>query len=699
MAHRLDPLLRPRSVAVVGASDRNDSLGEWGLKNLLRGGFAGPIYPINPRYDEVQGVKCFANLAELPEVPDLVIFGVSDHRIEAAVDDAITAGVPAAVIMSTLYIDDDPEPQLRERVQKKIAAAGMLVCGANGMGFYNVRDHVWACGFDSADHEAPGKIALISHSGSGMSGLIDCDERLRVNVAVSTGNELSVSMDEYLDFVLDLPETRAVGLFIETARDPQGFRAALDKANQRRVPIVAIKVGRTEESARLAISHSGAIAGDDAAYEALFDRYGVQRVRDMDELATTLILFAELPVIGEGSLVSLHDSGGERQLMIDLADSAGVPLTTLCRETVEKLESVLDPELPAVNPLDAWSRGGPDARHQMTQSLTILMQDPGAAMGALIHDRAPCGKVYASYLGYMRHAVAETGKPVVLVAARQGTGHDEAVVTSTSEGLPVLDGVPAFLKGAHALFAYRDFLQQEAGLAPETDSDVVGRWRERLGVKRVLGELESLQLLADFRIETVIAAGASDQESLLEAAADIGYPLALKTANPDVAHKSDSGGVVLDIRNDAELSRQHAMMSAALGPDVNVAQMAEDGVEMILGMKRDPQFGPIVLLGFGGVHAESLNDVQYLLAPFSADHAKRCINRLRLRPMLDGVRGRPAADVKAFCETAARFSTMVHTFRGLIEEVDVNPVIVHGRGCTAVDALVVASDCLRPESC
>ena len=195
MTHRLDPLLRPRSVAVVGASDNNDSLGEWSLKNLLRGGFGGPIYPINPRYGEVQGVKCFAGLAALPEVPDLVIFAVGDHRIEAALDDALDAGVPAAVVMSALYIDDDTAPQLRERVQEKI------VCGANGMGFYNVRDRVWACGFDSSDHEGPGSVALISHSGSGMSGLIDCDERLRINVAVSTGNELSVTMADYLDFL------------------------------------------------------------------------------------------------------------------------------------------------------------------------------------------------------------------------------------------------------------------------------------------------------------------------------------------------------------------------------------------------------------------------------------------------------------------------------------------------------------------
>lgn len=294
MKHRLDPLLRPRSVAVVGASAKKDSLGEWALRNLKLGGYKGRLFPVNPNYDELQGERCFGSLADLPETPDLVVFAVGDHRIETSLDEAIAVGVPAAVIQSTLYLDDDPVPQLRERVHEKIRKAGMLVCGANGMGFYNVRDHVWTCGFDSTSHEAPGNVALISHSGSGMSGIIDCEERLRVNVAVSTGNELSVTMDQYLDFVLDLPETRAVGLFIETARNPAGFRQSLAKAADRGIPIVALKVGRTEKSAELAVSHSGAMAGIDATYEALFDRYGVQRARDQDEFTTMLIMFAEL---------------------------------------------------------------------------------------------------------------------------------------------------------------------------------------------------------------------------------------------------------------------------------------------------------------------------------------------------------------------------------------------------------------------
>lgn len=184
MKHRLDALLRPRSVAIVGASSRLDSLGGWALRNLSLGGYQGNTYPVNPRHEELQGHRCFAAIADLPETPDLVIFAVGDQRLEAALDEAIAAGIPAAVIQSPLVIDNDSVPVLRDRVQGKIAKAGMLVCGANGMGYYNVRDHVWTCGFDSTAHEAPGNVALISHSGSGMSGIIDCEQRLRINIAV-----------------------------------------------------------------------------------------------------------------------------------------------------------------------------------------------------------------------------------------------------------------------------------------------------------------------------------------------------------------------------------------------------------------------------------------------------------------------------------------------------------------------------------
>jgi acetate---CoA ligase (ADP-forming) len=691
MQHRLDPLLRPRSVAVIGASARAHSMGDWALRNLAKGGYRGRVYPVNPGYESLHAMRCYPAIAALPEVPDLVIFAVGDARVEAALDDAVTAGVPAAVLMSSLAVDGDRPPLLRQRVHKRVADAGMMVCGANGMGFYNVRDGVWACGFDSADHTPPGNVAIISHSGSGMSGIVDCEERLEINFAVSTGTELSVSMDEYLDFVLDLPETRVVGLFIETARNPAGFIAALEKAARKKIPIVALKTGRTETAARLAVSHSGAMAGDDVTYDALFERYGVQRVRDQDEWTTTLILFAKLHPVGDGGLVSLHDSGGERQLLVDLADEAGVALATLAPATVAALEKVLPPELPAVNPLDAWSRGGEDAGACMAKCFSLLLNDPNAALGAVVHDRAPYGSVYKSYLGYLRKAREFTGKPVALVAARQGTGQDRQVVESTQAGYPVLDGVWSFLGGVRALFSYRDFLKRAPSALPEANPRIVSSWRKRLALAAgaALGEADALSLLEHFGVRTSRPIAVESAAAAADAARQLGYPVVLKTARPGLAHKTEQDGVVVGIRDESELLAAYQDLWERLGPAALLAPMIEGEVELLLGARQDPQFGPVVVLGFGGILAETLRDAVFALPPFSPADARAYLDRLRLRPLFDGTRGRPPVNIDACCDSASRFSVLVHELRDSIAEIDVNPVIANATAAVAVDALVI----------
>jgi acyl-CoA synthetase (NDP forming) len=557
------------------------------------------------------------------------------------------------------------------------------------MGFYNVRDHVWACGFDSRLHSVPGNVSLISHSGSGMSGIIDCDERLRINLAVSAGNELSVTMDQYLDFALDLPETKVVGLFIETARNPAGFCKALEKSVERRVPVVALKVGRTKKSAELAVSHSGVMAGDDATYEALFDRYGVHRVSDMDELATALILFAELNPLGPGGLVTLHDSGGERQLIVDLAAEACVPLTNLGAATKKKLEQVLDPELPAINPLDAWSRGGETAGEQMAECLALMLQDKGAAIGAVMHDRAPDGVIYESYVRYMEKGREASGKPVALVAARQGTGTDPLVVATTHRGYPVLDGVKPFLHGVRGLLTYRDFLARPVISAPTASAAAVAKWSKHLAHVSFLDEATSLSMLGDFGIPASPTRIAECENELLVASKKLAYPLVLKTAMPEVQHKTEIRGVLLNIADEQQLLGAYAELCSRLGPRVVAATMAPKGIELILGATRDSQFGPVIMLGFGGVLAEAMKDVVFALPPFDEAHARRILDRLKLRPLLDGVRGAPPAAIDRFCEMAAGFSVMVAAMGDYLQEIDVNPIIVSEKSCIAVDALVV----------
>lgn len=697
MPHRLEPLLNPASIAVVGASERENTPGREIMNNLLNGGYGGSLYTVNPRYQSVCGVPCFADLAALPETVEQVYIAVGDAHVEGVLEKAIEHGARAVVVISSLA-GDGHESALMTRIRDRADDAGILLMGGNTMGYYNFTRGLWACAFDTRDnHVASGGITLITHSGAGMSGLIDCDERLDCNLAVSTGQELTVRMDEYMDYALEQEATRVVGLFMETAREPEALRAVLRKARDRGIPVVALKVGRTEFSARLAESHSGAMAGQDTAFQALFDRYGVIRVRDLDEFTTALIMFNQPHPVAPGGLVALHDSGGERQLLVDLADELGVAVTELGDETVRQLEQTLDPGLPAVNPLDAWSAGGPNYHRIMEDCLAALMTDPAAAMGAVVHDRAPDGRIYTDYFDYMRKGHAASGKPAFLVANRQGTGSDPRVVEVTREGFPVLDGLRPFLVGARALMDFRDFqtafLTGPADAVPLVDENMAATWRSRLRRRAERnespGEATVLQMLGAFGIPASEAVTANSEAGVLRAAKSLTHPVVLKTAEPGIAHKSDVGGVVMCIADEEGLRTAYRDISGRLGPAVVVMpQVAHDGVEMVLGMVRDRQFGPLVMLGFGGRDVESEGRVRFLMPPFGPQTARRAVDRLPGRARLDAWRGRGPLAVDAYCAAAARFSVMVSCLADTIYELDVNPVIVHGDGCVAVDAFI-----------
>jgi acyl-CoA synthetase (NDP forming) len=622
-----------------------------------------------------------------------VVLTLGDARVEAALEDTIEHGAKSATMMSSLALLDETGSLLRDRVARKIRDSGLLVCGANGMGFYNCADGVWVCGFDTREnHRRGGSVTLISHSGAGMSGIIDCEQRIDFNLAVSTGQELSVSMDQYMDFALEQPETRVIGLFMETARNPEGLIAAFRKANEKEIPVVVLKVGRTELSARLTVSHSGAIAGREEAYRALFDRYGVQRVGDMHELATALMMFAQPHAVAGGGLVSIHDSGGERQLLIDLAEELSVPLTQISPPTRSILESRLDPGLPPVNPLDAWGAGGPDADRIMEDCLAALMSDPGAAMGAVVHDRAPMSGLYETYFDYMRRGHEASGKPVFLVSNHQGSGSDPAAVAVTREGFPVLDGLRPFLAGVRCLLEHRDFHSRAAEPLARPAANVVKRWRAKLAGGGALDEFSAGRLLDDFEIPTNPARLATNETTLLAEAKQLGFPIVLKTARAGVLHKTDCDGVKLGIGDEAELREAYAEMSARLGERVMLAPMLDvRGVEMVLGLIRDEQFGPVVMLGFGGINVEAIHDVACALPPFGRNTARRLLVSLQLRTLLDGLRDRPAVDIDSYCVAAERFSIMAAALGDVIDEIDVNPMIVHPDGCIAVDALVVGN--------
>ncbi|HET9671847.1 MAG TPA: CoA-binding protein, partial [Actinomycetota bacterium] len=354
-------MLEARSIAVVGASVKEGSLGRQMVAELQRGGFEGAVYPVNPGYGEVLGHRCYPSIGAIGEPVDLAILGVANARIEQAMREAAEAGAASVVTFSSLHEDAPPEPglpPLAERVAAIAREHGIALCGGNGMGFLNTAAKLRATGFPTPDELRAGGVTFLSHSGSAFAAFAFNDRGIGFNLVVSSGQELVTTMDEYLRYALDLDSTRVVALLLETVRRPEPFVAALGEAAERGLPVFALKVGRTETSKRMVVAHSGALAGEHGAYEAVFDAYGVHECRDLEELADAVELFSSpRRVSGDGGVASVHDSGGERALFVDLAADTGVPLARISEETRRQIEDVLDPGLVAENPLDAWGTG------------------------------------------------------------------------------------------------------------------------------------------------------------------------------------------------------------------------------------------------------------------------------------------------------------------------------------------------------
>jgi acetate---CoA ligase (ADP-forming) len=688
--HRLAKLLAPQSVALVGASPKPETVGNGMLRGLLGGGFKGHVYPVNPNYPDIEGMRCYPSLAALPERVDHVLLGVANARLEDGMREAASAGVSAVTILASGYLETDVVPPLTRRLAQLARGAGMQVCGGNGMGFYNNEAGVRLCGFPPPDWVGSGPIALISHSGSAFSALVHNDRRFGHCLAVSAGQELVTTAADYLDYALHMPRTRVVGLFLETIRDPAGFISGLELACKRDVPVVVLKVGRTAESAALALTHSGALVGDDAVQRALFRRHGVIQVDDLDEFANALLLFSQPRRLAAGGLASIHDSGGERELLVDLAAATKVRFASISDETRNKLAALLDYGLKPTNPLDAWGTGA-DYERIFGACMSALLADPATAIGAFCVETRTGKALHEAYARAMERAHAGSDKPVVFVNNLAALGDDELAVQITRSGIPVLIGLSPALAAIKGAMLRRDFRRRPPSMPPSAPPGLRDRWAARLSLGTVLDEAESLELISDYCLPVIAHRIVEEFGAAATAARELGYPVALKTAAPGIIHKSDKGGVRLGIADGNALRAAYEELANRLGPRMLVAAMAPMGVELSLGAKLDPSFGAAVMIGAGGVLIESLVDRTHALAPFDVTEARELIDLLELRVLLEGNRGYPAADIESLAEVLARFSVMVADLGALVSEIDVNPVLAGPAGPIALDALVIPS--------
>ena len=691
----LECMLEARSVAVVGASVKDGSLGRQMMIELRRGGYDGEVFPVNPGYDEIDGLHCYPSITEVPGPVDLAILGVANARLEDALRGAATIGVRSAVTFASLYEEAPPSPGapgLPARLAAVAREAGMAFCGGNGMGFLNIDAGLRATGFSTPDDMPKGPVTFVSHSGSAFAALAFNDRGIGFDLLVSSGQEIVTTMADYVAFALERETTRVIALLLETVRDPDGLRRALTDAEARDVPVIALTVGRTEGAKAMVTAHSGALAGEHGAFEALFDATGVHEVRTLGEMVDTIELFSAPRRARTGrGVASIHDSGGERAMFVDLAADLGVPFAQISSTTRAALQDTLDPGLVAENPLDGWGTGI-DADRIFRESFQLLHDDPDTAAVAFVVDLTLQGEPYdESYLGVSRDVFAATTKPFCVLSNLGNAVERREAAMLREAGIPVLEGTDSGLRALGHLLADGERRGRAQAVPPAPVPDEVReRWRSRLAAGGEVAELEGLQLLENYGVPVIAARAASTKAEALEAAEAIGWPVALKTAAPGVQHKSDVGGVKLGLADVGQLEAVYADLASRLGSEVVVAAMAPaGGVELALGVVRDPTFGPLVLVAAGGILVELLKDRKLAFGPLDEAGAHRLVDGLQVRPILDGVRGAAPADVAGVAQAVSRLSVLAADLGDLLDALDVNPLIAGPDGCVAVDALVI----------
>ena len=691
MAHWLHRMLNPRTIAIVGASERASSLAAITRQQLLDSGFRGEIYPVNPKYESIHGQACFPSLSDLPEVVDLVVYAISGLPLERSFDEAIALRVGGIVVYAANTIENDSEPRLTARLRERAAGARIPVCGGNSMGFYNYDGGVMVS-FDRPPRgRPPGHIGLVTHSGSGMTYLANNDARFCFNYVIASGQEINASVGDYMDYLLRQPSTRVIALLLEAVRDVPAFIAALARARAQSIPVVITRLGRSEKSAQLAMSHSGAIVGDHEALVAVCERYGAMLCQDADEMIVTAMLFASGPRVRGGALASMLDSGGMREQMLDLAEQYDLPFAQIAARTTALLRDNLEAGLEAVNPMDGMGALGKRSAETFLACGKALLDDPATGLLSFEFEFRDDFSHYPELFEVTRQLAEHADKPVVLINSCSFSSVSRVAAEWTAQGIPVINGIDVALRALRNLMQYRDApgaaieSPQSTGFAVQA----LARCRHTLADGSGCDEITSLRLMADFGLPTVAFSSAENLAQVREAAAACGYPLVLKTAMPGIAHKSDRDGVKIGIDSPERLAREYRDLQQRLGGRVVVMPMVAAGVEVALGMKNDPQFGPLVVVACGGVLIELLAERAFALAPVDTAQAGALLERTRLAQLLAGVRGRPAADRAALQQLIVRFSGLMWELRDTIAEVDLNPVIVDASGCTIVDALVV----------
>ena len=673
-------LLRARSVAIVGASPK----GQWPailFKNLTMGGFPGKVYPVNPNYPELWGVPCYPNLKSLPEPAEHLAMLVPTPAVLPTLEEAVPLGTKAATIYSAGFGEgDDPKGKERGKALSEFCdRTGLVCCGPNCMGTTSVREGHWTYAM-TLPLLRPGPVGLIFQSGGSLGNWMkgSCERGICFSYAISSGNETNLDLVDYLSFLVEDVETKLIVLFVEGIRRPDDFMELAARALRVNKPILIGKIGRSQAGKRQAISHTGALAGSDEVFNAVCHRLGLVRCASLEDLLETTLAFlpGRIPQ-GKRSAIVVN-SGGMKGILLDHIEEVDFKLAELSAATKDAVRPLITGDLVVENPLECGVAGfGNDQGFRdIVRNYAV---DNGVDLLA-IHGELPRAQEKRDPANFK--ALADiTEKPILAFARSTYSLTEESRTFQEKAGMPFLQGIRGTLRAMQGLGSYAQrrndgipALSPATGRAEDLQGDSLAQ----------LLEAQGLTLPHQALVATPAEASAQAEK--------IGFPVVLKLLAPEIIHKTESGAVALGLRSAKEV-RNHGerLLAGSKNPAQLLVQETVAGTEVILGTRTDPQFGPFIMVGLGGIFVEVLKDTSLRLLPVDEKEASAMLKELKGYPVLEGVRGQGRRDISALVRAIVGLSEIFANHRSHLSDLEVNPFIVReqGSGVAAVDVRVI----------
>lgn len=668
----VENLLRARSLAIVGASPK----GRWPMgiyRNLKKAQYPGKVFLINPNYQEIAEDRCYPNLAALPEVPEHLLMLIPTRAVLGTLEEAAKLGTKAATIYSAGFGEgDDPKGKERAQAMKGLCErTGLVICGPNCMGSFSLPENLW-----SFPTPVPllkqGPVGLIFQSGGSLGNWIKgASERgIGFSYAVSSGNEVSLDLVDYLSFLVNDAHTKVILLMAEGIRRPQEFMTVAGQALQKSKPILVVKLGRSEMGKRQAISHTGALAGSDEVFDAVCNRFGLVRCPTLEDLTEMTLAFLPGRHPRGRRAAIVVNSGGMKGLLCDHIEELRTPLAELKESTKQAIRPLIPAELAVENPLECGVAGFGDEQG-FINIVKLHAEDDGVDLLA-IHGELPRGEKRDPSL--FKNLAAATEKPILAFARSTYSCTDESRTFQEEAGLPFLQAIKPTLRGLAGLGLYGERKQLGIPSLPPATGKV-----EEVEDEKLQSLLRSHGL--DFPRQSLVA----NASSAAQTASEMGYPVALKLISAEIVHKTESGAVVLGLKSREEVeARGNELLAKAPADARLLVQEMVQGTEVLLGARTDPQYGPFLMVGLGGILVEVLKDVAIRLLPVDESEARAMLQELRGYRVFEGVRGQPPRDTDALVRAMVGLSVFFTAHRNHLSDLEINPLMVGAKGAGAV---------------